>query len=92
MTFTQDFTAVANSLGWTALVATVPILYFFWALAIKKMKGYMAGLTTLILAILVAVIAFKVPVITALASASQGLCTELYQLVGSLLLQYFYIT
>jgi lactate permease len=32
----------------------------------------MAGLTTLILAILVAVIAFKVPVITALASASQG--------------------
>lgn len=72
MTFTQDFTAVANSLGWTALVATVPILYFFWALAIKKMKGYMAGLTTLILAILVAVIAFKVPVITALASASQG--------------------
>lgn len=72
MTFTQNFTAVANSLGWTALVATVPILYFFWALAIKKMKGYMAGLTTLILAILVAVIAFKVPVITAVAAASQG--------------------
>lgn len=62
MTFTQNFTAVANSLGWTALVATVPILYFFWALAIKKMKGYMAGLTTLILAILVAVIAFSVPI------------------------------
>lgn len=72
MTFTQNFTAVANSLGWTALVATVPILYFFWALAIKKMKGYVAGLTTLILSILVAVIAFKVPVITAVASASQG--------------------
>jgi len=72
MTFTQNFTAVADSLGWTALVATVPILYFFWALAIKKMKGYLAGLTTLILALLVAIIAFKVPVVTALASASQG--------------------
>ena len=72
MTFTQNFTSVVNSLGWTALVATLPILYFFWALAIKKMKGYIAGLTTLILAILIAVIAFKVPVITAVASASQG--------------------
>lgn len=72
MTFTQNFTAVGQSLGWTALVATVPILYFFWALAIKKMKGYMAGLTTLILAIIIAVFAFKVPFMTAVASASQG--------------------
>lgn len=72
MTFTQNFTAVGHSLGWTALVATVPILYFFWALAIKKMKGYMAGLTTLILAIIIAVFAFKVPFMTAVASASQG--------------------
>lgn len=72
MTFTQNFTAVGNSLGWTALVATIPILYFFWALAIKKMKGYMAGLTTLIIAIVIAVFAFKVPVVTAMASASQG--------------------
>lgn len=72
MTFTQNFTAVGGSLGWTALVATVPILYFFWALAIKKMKGYMAGLTTLIIAIIIAVFAFKVPFVTAVASASQG--------------------
>lgn len=72
MTFTQNFTAVGNSLGWTALVATIPILYFFWALAIKKMKGYMAGLTTLMIAVAIAVIAFKVPVTTAMASASQG--------------------
>lgn len=72
MTFTQNFTVVGNSLGWTALLATVPILYFFWALAIQKMKGYIAGITTLIVALLVAIIAFKVPAVTALASASQG--------------------
>ena len=72
MSFTQDFTAVGGSLGWTAAVATIPILYFFWALAIKKMKGYVAGLTTLILALALAVIAFNVPVLTALGSASQG--------------------
>jgi len=72
MSFTQDFTAVGGSLGWSALVATVPILYFFWALAIKKMKGYIAGLTTLILALVLAVLAFNMPILTALASASQG--------------------
>ena len=72
MSFTQNFTAVGGSLGWSALVATIPILYFFWALAIKKMKGYIAGLTTLILALALAVLAFNMPVLTALASASQG--------------------
>lgn len=72
MSFTQNFTVVADSLGWSALVATIPILYFFWALAIKKMKGYIAGLTTLILALIIAIIAFEVPISTALASASQG--------------------
>lgn len=72
MLFTQNYTAVADSLGWSALVAIIPILYFFWALAIKKMKGYIAGLTTLILALIVAILAFEVPVATAIASASQG--------------------
>lgn len=72
MTFSQDFTAVGGSLGWSAVVATIPILYFFWALAIKKMKGYIAGLTTLIIALALAIIAFNVPVVTALASTSQG--------------------
>lgn len=72
MTFTQNFTAVGDSLGWSAAVAVIPILYFFWALAVKKMKGYMAGLTTLFVSLLLAVIAFKVPVATAIMSASQG--------------------
>lgn len=72
MTFTQNFTAVGGSLGWTALVAVIPILYFFWALVIKKMKGHMAGLTTLLVSLVLAVIAFKVPVGAAIMSATQG--------------------
>lgn len=47
MTFTQDFTAVGGSLGWSAVVAAIPIIYFFWALVIKKMKGHMAGITSI---------------------------------------------
>lgn len=72
MAFTQNFTVVGNSLAWTAIVAIIPILYFFWALAIKKMKGYIAGLTTLLLALILAVVAFKMPVGMALMSGTQG--------------------
>lgn len=71
--FTQSYTTVFGSLGWTAAVALIPILYFFWALAIKKMKGYMAGITTLFVALIIAVVAFKMPVTIAVMSASQGI-------------------
>jgi lactate permease len=72
MTFIQNFTPVGGNLWVSAAVALIPILYFFWALAIKKMKGHIAGMTTLALAILLAIVAFKVPAGMALMSASQG--------------------
>lgn len=70
--FTQDFSAVGGSLGWSALIAVIPILYFIWALMFKKMKGYIAGITTLLVALVLAVVAFKMPVGTAVMAASQG--------------------
>ena len=72
LTFTQNFSVVGNSLTWSAIVALIPILYFFWALAIKKMKGYVAGLTTLLIALILVVTFYKMPVETALMSAVQG--------------------
>ncbi len=73
MTFTQNFTAVGDNLALSAIVAVIPILYFFWALAIKRMKGHVAGITTLLLALLLSVIAFKMPVGMSMMSASQGI-------------------
>ncbi|WP_409305090.1 L-lactate permease [Peribacillus sp. SCS-155] len=72
MTFTQSFTAVGDNLWLSALVAVVPILYFFWALAVKRMKGYIAGLTTLLLALVLAVVAFGMPASMAVMSATHG--------------------
>lgn len=72
MTFQQNFTAVGDSLAWSAIVALIPILYFFWALAIKKMKGYIAGITTFLIALVLAIVAFKVPVGAAIMSGTQG--------------------
>jgi lactate permease len=70
--FTQNFTALGGSLGLTAIVAIIPIIYFFWALAIKRMKGHIAGLSTLLIAIIIAVVAYKMPAGMALMSATQG--------------------
>ncbi|MCL9797389.1 L-lactate permease, partial [Frankia sp. AgKG'84/4] len=70
--FQQNFTAVGDNLALSAIVALIPILYFFWALAIKRMKGHIAGLTTLAVALLVAVLAFKMPAGMAVMSATQG--------------------
>jgi lactate permease len=72
LTFTQNFSVVGNSLTWSAIIALIPILYFFWALAIKKMKGYVAGLTTLLIALILVVTFYKMPVETAVMSAVQG--------------------
>lgn len=72
MTWQQNFTPIGDSLVLSSLVALIPILYFFWALAIKRMKGYVAGITTLLVALAVAIFAYKMPAGTAIMSASQG--------------------
>ncbi|WHY58370.1 L-lactate permease [Peribacillus simplex] len=72
MTYTQNFTVVGDSLALSAIVAVIPILYFFWALAVKRMKGYRAGLTTLLIALILAVIAFGMPTQMAIMSATHG--------------------
>ena len=72
MTWSQVFTPVMDNLFLSALVALIPILYFFWALAIKKMKGHVAGFTTLILAILLAIFVYGMPAGKAVMSATQG--------------------
>jgi lactate permease len=72
MTWAQNFTPVGDNLALSALVALIPILYFFWALAVRRMKGYMAGITTLLVALAVVVVVYKMPVGMAVMSVSQG--------------------
>lgn len=76
MSFTGDFiksaTAVNGSTWLTALVALIPILFFFWALAIKKMKGYKAGISTLLVAMVLSIFLFKMPVMMAVSFAAKG--------------------
>lgn len=61
-----------NNLALSALVAVLPILFIFWALIIKKMKGYQASLIATGLAILIAIFVYGMPVNLALLSTANG--------------------
>lgn len=70
-TWNQLYTPL-GSLWLSALVAGIPIIFFFIALAALRMKGHVAAAITLALALAVAVFAYGMPVTLALASAGYG--------------------
>lgn len=61
-----------HNLGLSALVAVVPILVIFWALIVQKMKGYKASLLAVLVAILIAIFVYGMPVKLALLSTANG--------------------
>lgn len=61
-----------NSIALSALVAVIPIAFIFWALIIRKMKGYQATLLATLIAILVAIIVYGMPVKLAMLSTANG--------------------
>src|SRR3954453_12455071 len=71
MTWTQVIDPF-NNLPISALVALLPILFIFWALIIKKMKGYQASLSAVAIAFLIAVFAYGMPVKLAVLSSLHG--------------------
>ncbi|MDP4160537.1 MAG: lactate permease LctP family transporter [Bacillota bacterium] len=78
MPWTQNYAALGNSLGLTAFVVSLPIFYLFWALAIKRMKGHIAGSTTLLLTIIDVVLVYKMPIGTALSATVLGILNGLF--------------
>lgn len=71
MNWTQ-LTDPLNHLGLSAIVAAIPIFFIFWALTIRKMKGYKASLLTVLVAILFAILVYGMPFNLALLSTLHG--------------------
>lgn len=61
-----------NNLWLSSLVAVIPIVFFFFALIKLKLKGYQAGTATVIIALLVALFLYGMPLGQALASVVYG--------------------
>ena len=64
--------APLGSLWLSALAAAIPILFFFVALAVWRLKGHIAAAVTLALSLAVAIFFYGMPVPQALAAAGYG--------------------
>jgi len=77
----MNWTQVINPLGkiaLSALIAAVPILFIFWALIIRKMKGYQASFLTMLIAMAIAIFLYRMPVRLALLSTFHGVLYGLF--------------
>ncbi|MDN5511542.1 L-lactate permease [Acinetobacter sp.] len=75
MTMLQQWQQIYDPMGniWlSSLIALIPIIFFFLALAVFRMKGSVAGTITVILALLVSLFSYQMPVIMAFASMIYG--------------------
>lgn len=70
--FQPVISPVGGSLTWSALVAILPLLSIFVTLGLLKWKAHWAGLTGVAIAIIVAILGFKMPVSLAVLSATEG--------------------
>lgn len=77
MTWTQPVNP-SGYLSLSALIALIPILFIFWALAIKKMKGHKASLLGTGIAIIIAIGVYGMPVKLALLSTFNGVLYGLF--------------
>lgn len=77
MPWTHNYSAL-GSIGLTALAVALPILFLFWALAIKRMKGHVAGILTLLFTIIDVVLVYKMPVSIALSASILGILNGLF--------------
>jgi L-lactate transport len=70
-TWQQIYDPLGN-LWLSSLIAAIPIIFFFVALAVFRLKGHIAGTITVALALAVAIFFYGMPISMALASAGYG--------------------
>lgn len=71
MEYVQNFVPIGGNLWISAIVALIPIIVFLLTIA-KKMAAWKASLLTLIVTIAIAIIAYQMPAILPIMSATQG--------------------
>ena len=79
--FTQVADPVGGSLALSALVAALPLITLFVLLGGLRLKAWQAGLASLVVALGVAVFAFRMPAGQALLAASEGAAFGLFPII-----------
>ncbi|MFJ2816808.1 L-lactate permease [Streptomyces sp. NPDC087294] len=79
--YVQHLEPVADSLGLSALVATLPLVIVLVLLGGLRVKAHLAGLSGLLAAVLVAWLAYRMPLDQTLSSAAQGAAFGLFPIL-----------
>ncbi|MED1409450.1 MULTISPECIES: L-lactate permease [Bacillus] len=87
-TWTQVYDPFGN-IWISAAVALIPIIFFFLALAVLRMKGYVAGFITVVLTILVALFAYKMPFTKAMTATGYGFLYGLWPIAWIIIMSVF---
>ncbi|KAA9356319.1 L-lactate permease [Larkinella humicola] len=88
MKWTQVIDPLQN-LTLSVLVAALPILFIFWALIIRKMKGYQASLLATVIAALLAILVYGMPVKLAVLSFAHGALYGLFPICWLVIMAVF---
>ena len=78
-----------GNIALSLLVAAVPVLFIFWALIIRKMKGYQSSLFATLIAMLIAIFVYGMPVKLALLSAAHGALYGLFPICWLVIMAVF---
>ncbi|MGC4379178.1 lactate permease LctP family transporter [Fictibacillus sp. Mic-4] len=70
-TWTQIYDPLGN-IWLSAIVALIPIIFFFLALTAFRMQGHMAGLLTVIITFIIVVSVYKMPLTMAFSATAYG--------------------
>ncbi|MGO1727381.1 L-lactate permease [Glutamicibacter sp. BW77] len=87
--FTPTTDPVAGSVAISALIALIPLLTFFVLLAIIKTKAHVAGLGSLLVAIIIAIFGWQMPVGMALNSGVMGMVFGAFPIVWIVVMAIF---
>ena len=79
--YTPDLAPLAGSLALTSIVALLPLLTIFLTLGVLRWKAHWAGLAALAVAMLVAAVAYGMPVDLVALSATEGLAFGLFPIM-----------
>lgn len=61
-----------NNIALSALLALAPIAFIFWALIIRKMKGYQASLIATLISVVIAIFVYGMPAPLAILATAHG--------------------
>src|SRR3954469_21505918 len=79
--YKQVYDPVSDSLGLSSIFAVLPLIALFVLLGGVKLKAWWAGLSALVVAIVVAIAVYSMPVDQALLSASEGAAFGLFPIM-----------